>query len=191
MTQFLHRGLLVGSVERRRTPRYCCAGQAEIICLPSDGSVLAGKLCNLGLGGCYIETVFPFQFGAQTEILVRVNASSFRAMGLVRAIRDRSGIGVQFMRISLGGHAILEDLLFEMARPRVAMSASRLARRQDSSEYLLRPLQDRCAQAIVLQNIPVVGTIIPPQHAEEVPVFEGRAPAPTLDAIARILDIFA
>src|SRR5438105_6485080 len=100
--------------DRRRMPRYICSGAARIICLPMVGAGLQGRLRDLGLGGCWIEgieTAFPFDLGAQTELLVEVNSWAFRAMGHVRALRDRSGISVEFARLSAGGYNMLGDVI--------------------------------------------------------------------------------
>ena len=173
-------------LEQRRTPRYCCTGEAEIRCLPFDGFLLPGKLRNLGLGGCYIETVHPFLFGAQAEILLRVNASSFRTMGLVKAIHNRSGVSMQFVRMSSGGHSILEELLFEMARLRVAMSASRPLRQRERSGGA-----GESRNMLLNANVPIVGTVLPADPNEDVRILERRTKVADLAVITRILDLFA
>jgi hypothetical protein len=84
--------------------------------LPSDGALFRGRLRNLGWGGCYIETVSPFVIGARTEVLVQANALWFRAMAQVRAIREKSGIGLEFIRLSTGGYRSLAEVLVELAQ---------------------------------------------------------------------------
>jgi hypothetical protein len=84
--------------------------------LPSDGTLFGGRLRNLGWGGCYIETGSPFVIGARTEVLVKANALWFRAMAQVRAIREKSGIGLQFIRLSTGGYRSLAEVLVELAQ---------------------------------------------------------------------------
>ena len=113
--------LLACGSDRRRIPRYPCSGRAQIACLPLNGALLQGGLRDLGLGGCCIEgieTVSPFDLGDRTEILMEVNSWFFRAMGRVRAVRDRSGISVEFLRMSAGGYSMLADLIADLERPR-------------------------------------------------------------------------
>ncbi len=74
-----------GKDERRRTPRFSCGGEARIYSLPSNGVHVPGRLRNLSLGGACLDTSHAFDMGARTEILVSVNAASFRTLGLVRA----------------------------------------------------------------------------------------------------------
>jgi len=79
--------------ERRRDPRFNCGGLTQIICLPSDGIFLPGTIRDLSLGGCGVLTTRPLICGTLAEILVRVEASSFRALGQIRAVRSPAGSG--------------------------------------------------------------------------------------------------
>src|SRR5690349_21837138 len=115
--------------DRRRIPRYVCSGAAQINCLPIIGACLQGRLRDLGLGGCWIEgieTPYPIDLGIQTELLVEVNSWIFRALGHVRALRGRSGISVEFARLSAGGSSMLADVIAELARPRIVVARPRV-----------------------------------------------------------------
>jgi hypothetical protein len=112
--------LLAAARDRRRLPRYLCSGRAQITCLPLSGALLTGRVRNLGLGGCCIEsieTASPFDLGDRAEILVKVNSWFFRAMAQVRAIRVGSGISVEFTRMSAGGSSMLRDFIADLERP--------------------------------------------------------------------------
>ena len=76
--------------ERRRTPRFNCDGHAKISLLPSDGIFLPGKIRDLSLSGCLLDTKLPVETGTRAEVVVRVNAASFRAVGIVKALRGDS-----------------------------------------------------------------------------------------------------
>jgi c-di-GMP-binding flagellar brake protein YcgR len=107
--------------DRRRVPRYSCSGLAQITSLPTYGSLLRGQVRDLGLGGCCIEcaeTVPLLDLGDRTEILLEVNSWFFRAMAQVRAIRGRSGMSMEFVRMSAGGSSMLADLVADLERPR-------------------------------------------------------------------------
>ena len=122
--------------DRRRIPRYVCSGAAQINCLPIVGACLRGRLRDLGLGGCWIEeieTAYPLNLGVQTELLMRVNSWVFRALGHVRGLRDRSGISVEFARMSAGGYNMLADVIAELERPRIVVARPRI---ESSSRFL-------------------------------------------------------
>ena len=150
--------------DRRRTPRYVCGGRAQITRLPSDGAVLQGRLRNLGLGGCYIETPSPLQLGARTEVLVQVNSLCFRAMSLVRAVRASSGVGVEFIRLSAGGHHTLAELVVDLERLQALVNPAILTAEEfaeRSSGTLLGPLVYRAMPA---ESVAIRGTIVPAQR---------------------------
>src|SRR5205085_6645370 len=69
------------NADRRRSPRFLCGGQARLARLPSGDELLSGKLRDLSLKGCAIETASVVECGVRTELLIHVNASSFRAIG--------------------------------------------------------------------------------------------------------------
>lgn len=183
------RGLLAGGSDRRRVPRYSCSGQAQIACLPLSGTLLRGRVRDLGLGGCCIEcieSVFPFDLGAQTEILVEVNSWFFRAMGHVRALRERSGISLEFLRMSAGGYSMLAELIADLERPQAGVS--RQERLVEKSRQLLRgtsnpePARD-C-------SVVIVGTVVPSQSAEDAAAANRCAWARALRPGSTSLDIF-
>jgi hypothetical protein len=110
--------------DRRLTPRYICCGPAQITYLPSDGMLFRGRLRNLGLGGCYIETSSLFPVGARTEVLLQANSLYFRAMAQVRAVREKFGMGLQFIRLSTGGYRALAEVLVELQQRRALIDSS-------------------------------------------------------------------
>jgi hypothetical protein len=193
---------LAGNNDRRRIPRYSCSGHARISCLPLNGTLLSGRLRDLGLGGCCIEgiaTPSSFDLGAQTEILVEVNSWFFRAMGHVRALRDRSGISVEFMRMSAGGYSMLADLIADLERPRTGRISRRPPRPAESNRVGACPDQSRSyllvpSEALLVPNdrIGLVGTIMPPDSAGTTSTAPNRHPwLRDFHPTAASVDIFA
>jgi hypothetical protein len=149
------------SRDRRRSPRFACGGQARIVYLPSDGELVAGRLRDLSLGGCGIETVSPLACGTRAELLVRVNASSFRAVGQVRAIRVPFGIGVEFVQLSAGGQDMLVDLVRELERQQAIAKVLRAARRGPDEEVL-----NRQRTVLLCDHVPILGSAENPEKSE-------------------------
>ncbi len=141
------------NVDRRQSPRVNCAGVARIISLPSDGPFLLGKVRDLSLGGCSVETVSLLEGGTRAEILLQVNASSLRALGQIRAARVPYVIGVEFLHLSTGGQDMLAELIRELARQQAITSTLRAARREPDPE-VLRQGQAR----LVNWSLPIVGS---------------------------------
>jgi hypothetical protein len=193
MTQeTIQRELLAGT-DRRRIPRYSCIGQAKIASLPMSGSLLMGKVRNLGMGGCSIEcieTAYPFDLGARAEILVEVNSWFFRAIGHVRSVRSSSGISVEFMHMSAGGYSVLAELIAGLERPRGVTSRQTsliehsrgLLRGKSSVQSGIRPAPK--------DSVAIVGTVVPPQSADMVPAAHRGIWVRDLYPGANSLDIF-
>lgn len=154
--------------------------------LPWEGALLWGRLCNLGFGGCYIETVSPLECGARAEIVLRVNALSMRAIGQVRAVRDHSGIGVEFVRMSAGAYSTLAELMEELERLRTVVRAPRPAGREDSFR---RALKSVCLPA-PSRSLPVVGVVVPALPGEAAAALQRRLRAWDLLRTDPPLDIF-
>lgn len=153
--------------DRRRSRRFTCGGDAKISRLPSDGIFLPGKILDLSLGGCCLDTTLPIHCGVRAEIVVRVNAASFRAVGEVRAIRGGSGVGVEFVHLSSGGKDMLAELVAELARLQAVMNKLRSARRKTDTQSFRRQLEDGRRQAAMLsERFPFLGTILPGENPE-------------------------
>jgi hypothetical protein len=133
--------------DRRRSTRFSVGGYATIHCLPSEGVSIAGTIRDLSLHGCCIDTPLPLDSGVRAEILVRVNASSFRALGEVRVIRGLSGAGVEFVQLSAGGRDLLANTWAQLARVQAAMSRLRASRREMDAELLRKHLEAGQLQA--------------------------------------------
>jgi len=101
--------------DRRRNPRFSCGGRAIVHCLPFDGISIAGVLRDLSLGGICLAAAQPMESGARTEVIVSVNATSFRAAALVSGQRRGRGTCLQFMEMSARGQSMLAELLGRLA----------------------------------------------------------------------------
>jgi PilZ domain-containing protein len=180
-----HSFLALGA-DRRRMPRYSCSGHAQIASFPLTGRLLSGRIRDLGLGGCCIEnieTTSAFDLGARTEILVNVNSWFFRTLAHVKAVRDRSRISVEFLRMSTGGYGMLTDLIADLDRPRpgsIRLKAIGAA----STLELRRGPEPKPSPAIV-------GTIVPAESAQDALAASRQAWTRNLYPGATSLDIFA
>jgi hypothetical protein len=168
-------GKFAGGADRRRIARYSCRGLAQIKCLPLDGAMLTGRLRDVGLGGCCVEnveTTSGFELGTRTEIVIEVDSWIFRAMALVRALRDRSGISLEFVRMSHGGFSRLAEFIADLERPRLAQYARRPP--QPTVWNLPTAGLERtnlanlpADTAVSRKGVAIVGTVMPPQPTDE------------------------
>ena len=117
--------------DRRQSPRIRCGGLAEIITLPSVGLVVPGKVLNLSLGGCGVETLYTVAPGTRAEILLHVNTASIRVLAEVQVPRQRHVVGVEFLRVSAFGKNLLEDLIRELATRQAEYNSLKVRRQRD------------------------------------------------------------
>ncbi len=154
--------------DRRRSPRFNCGGHAIVSPLPSNGIFIPGKVVDLSLHGCRIDTHRPIDCGVRAEIVVRVNSASFRAVGEVRVIRGRSGAGMEFVRLSAGGKNMLAGLVTELARLQAIGNKLKSARREMDAESFRRQLEEGELQAAMLSGrFSLLGTTLRAESSGE------------------------
>ena len=169
--------------DRRRSSRFSCGGQAKITWLPSNGIFVPGSIRDLSLHGCRIEIPHPIDRGVRAEIVVRVNAASFRAVGEVRAIRGHSGAGIEFVHLSAGGKDLLSDMIAQLAKLHAVMNKIKSARRETDAESFQRQLENGKRQAIMLsKDFPVLGAIQSAEKPEEEAATKSRGEAAAAEA---------
>ncbi len=88
-------------------------------------------------GGICLEMTPAVEPGARMEVLVRVNAASFRAAALVRGQRDLSGTCLEFVQISAGAQDVLADLLARLAKMQALNRRLRASRLDKDAERML------------------------------------------------------
>jgi PilZ domain-containing protein len=85
--------------ERRRSPRYKCAGSAEFRVGGTDVRTW-GTFTDLSIHGCSIEMTATFPVGSIVDLALEVNGVRVNVMGEVRVSYPFLGIGVAFPDVS-------------------------------------------------------------------------------------------
>lgn len=103
-------------VERRRYPRYQCAGGMK---LRKEGTELGtwAKLTDIGLGGCYAELMSPLPLQTPVDFLIQVDDLEIRGRGMVRTTHPSVGNGVAFTQMSAEDWKRLNLLIVRLANP--------------------------------------------------------------------------
>lgn len=135
-------GERVPGAERRIATRYPCHGSAQLInCRTSQR--LLGTVSDLSLTGCHVFTVGLMVSGTQIEIFLNVKNTELRCVGEVRSSNAASGMGIQFLTMSVDDRQRLTQLLKKLARmPKITSSVSVSDRVQFISE---NTIQDKSA----------------------------------------------
>jgi PilZ domain-containing protein len=86
--------------ERRRRARYNCVGVAEIRSTQgATAEFLTGKIRNISMGGCNIETQSPLELGSQLAVTLQASLLRLRVIAEVRSIKinEQYSAGLEFV----------------------------------------------------------------------------------------------
>lgn len=80
--------------ERRQTPRYGCAGQAEVV-VPGRGLRYTGEIADLSEGGCFLRVNCGLERGTGVEIWMKPDGQPLRIAAYL-VVKRADGIGCKF-----------------------------------------------------------------------------------------------
>jgi PilZ domain len=83
-------------VERRRNLRYPFSATVEAV-ENKSGTKVIGRTSDLGLGGCYVDTLSPFPVGTEAKIKILRDNESFDAQAKVVYSLMGMGMGLAFV----------------------------------------------------------------------------------------------
>lgn len=81
--------------ERREANRHPFIAAADVIELGS-GSRFSTRTTDLGPGGCFVDTLVPFDAGVKVRVSIREGQNRFEATGLVVYSQSGLGMGIAF-----------------------------------------------------------------------------------------------
>src|SRR5580704_1360598 len=84
-----------GSAERRGANRHPFIAAADVIEVGS-GSRFSTRTTDLGPGGCFIDTLVPFDTGSKVRVMIREGQTRFEATGIVVYSQSGLGMGIAF-----------------------------------------------------------------------------------------------
>ncbi|MGH9689893.1 MAG: PilZ domain-containing protein [Candidatus Acidiferrales bacterium] len=103
--------------ERRVGDRHTFIATADIIDIVS-GARFSTRTTDLGPGGCFVDTLVPFESGAKVQVHIRKGTSEFKTTGLVIYSQSGLGMGIAFDRIHPEQRRELETWVGEQASDR-------------------------------------------------------------------------
>ena len=126
-----------------------------------------------------MDTTVPIDSGMKAEIVVRVNAASFRAVGEVKAIRGRSVAGMEFIHLTAGGKDLLADMVTDLARLQAITNKLRDVRREIDAQSFRKELEAGKRQAARLsERFPLFSTILQAEISGEALMESGELERP-------------
>lgn len=107
--------------ERRRVLRYPFTATAEVIELRSQARV-TGRSSDLGLGGCYVDTISPFAVGALVRLRLVRQQHVFETVATVAYAHVSMGMGLAFTETKPEHQAVLRAWVAELSGERLPES---------------------------------------------------------------------
>jgi hypothetical protein len=106
------------SAERRKAIRYPFTAEAEAVEVRSQTRV-AGRASDLGLGGCYIDTISPLAVGTVVRLRMKREQHVFEATATVVYAHVSMGMGLAFTEIKSEYQAVLRTWVAELSGEQV------------------------------------------------------------------------
>jgi len=101
------------SAERRKSKRCAVSASAELL-EPRTSTRLNGRVSDLGMGGCYIDTVSPFPVGTSLLLNLTSQNHNVRAKANVVYAHPGMGMGLAFAEITANQRENLSAWLREL-----------------------------------------------------------------------------
>ena len=106
-----------GVRDRRYAIRFPFAADVELIDMES-GARIDGVTSDLSLGGCFVCTSKPLPIGTRVRISLSRKEDTVEALAVVRILKPRIGMGVEFIDVDAPYHEILVRWLDQVRRSR-------------------------------------------------------------------------
>ena len=109
------RSLLVR--DRRYAIRHPFAADAECLDLEA-GTGVNGVTSDLSMGGCFVCTSKPLPLGSRVRLKLTRRDETVEALAVVRIVKPRIGMGMEFLDVLEKHHSVLERWLEQLRRSR-------------------------------------------------------------------------
>ncbi len=103
--------------DRRYAIRFPFAADVSLIDLES-GATTNGVTSDLSFGGCFVCTSKPLALKSRVRITMTRKEQTVEALGVVRAVKPRIGMGVEFLDLEQASYSLLERWIEQSRRER-------------------------------------------------------------------------
>jgi hypothetical protein len=108
------RGAERRKAERRRYGRYPLTLSVEAI-ESSSKTKISGRTSDIGLGGCYVDTICPLPVGASVKLSLTKDGTTFETEARVANASVGMGMGLKFIKTDPAHCELLEQWLAEVS----------------------------------------------------------------------------
>lgn len=99
---------------KKRSARRCLFVASAEVSELSTGTRLSARISELGIGGCYVETLNPFADGALVKVRILRDEGEFESKAKVVYCHTNCGMGLAFMEMIPEQRSLLESWLAQI-----------------------------------------------------------------------------
>jgi len=103
--------------DRRYAIRFPFAADVSLIDLES-GATSDGVTSDISFGGCFVCTSKPLALKSRVRVTLTRKDQKIEALGVVRAVKPRIGMGVEFLDLEQSSYSALERWIEQIRRER-------------------------------------------------------------------------
>jgi hypothetical protein len=100
--------------ERRRNLRFPVIAMVEVVDIKSQAKI-TGRTNDVGLGGCYVDTLSPFPVDSSVKLVIERDAKTFAAEGKVIFSQHGMGMGIAFTSATRGDVRLFQKWILELS----------------------------------------------------------------------------
>lgn len=100
--------------ERRRNLRFPVVAMVEVIDIKTQAKVV-GRTNDLGLGGCYVDSLSPFPADTFVKLIIERESKTFVAEGRVVYSHHGMGMGIAFTSATRGDVRLFQKWILELS----------------------------------------------------------------------------
>jgi len=104
----------VGAPAKQRSVRRCPLVASAEVTEPSSGTRLSARISELGVGGCYLETLNPFPDGTPVGLRILRDQGAFETKAKVVYSHSNFGMGLAFTEMAPDQRTLLEGWIAEI-----------------------------------------------------------------------------
>lgn len=103
--------------DRRYAIRFPFAADVDLIDLES-GATADGVTSDISFGGCFVCTSKPLALKSRVRVTLTRKEQKVEALAVVRAVKPRIGMGLEFLDVEQVSYSILERWIDQIKRNR-------------------------------------------------------------------------
>jgi hypothetical protein len=100
--------------ERRVAPRYGINADTEVE-EPETEAKVSGRTADLGMGGCYVDSLTTFPAGTNVQVRISRAGRTFEARAKVLYGKPGMGMGISFLEIGQEEQTLLDQWIQELS----------------------------------------------------------------------------